>query len=82
MTNDDRMPTGWHLIKSVLLDEMATAANFHLCNRAADALFHARLIGENIVREQPEQRRKSTAGGPAMAIEQKARADAERQEPS
>ena len=51
MIHDKKMPEGWHTIKSVLLTEICTAANFHLCNRAADALFHARLIGEGIARE-------------------------------
>lgn len=49
--HDDYMPRGWHTIKSVLITEIATAANFHLCDRAATALFHARLIGESIARE-------------------------------
>lgn len=49
--HDSRMPRGWHTIKSVLLTELATAANFHHCVRAADALFHARLLGESCARE-------------------------------
>lgn len=49
--HDSQMPDGWHTIKSVLLNELRTAANFHLCCRAAGALFHARLIGEGIARE-------------------------------
>jgi hypothetical protein len=49
--HDKQMPQGWHTIKSVLLKEMATAANFHLCIECADALFHARLIGESIANE-------------------------------
>jgi len=49
--HDDAMPQGWHTIKSVLLKEIRTAANFHLCAQGADALFHARLIGESIARE-------------------------------
>lgn len=49
--HDNKMPQGWHTIKSVLLKEIKTAANFHLCMEAADALFHARLIGEGIARE-------------------------------
>ena len=51
MIHDNKMPGGWHMIKSVLLKEMQTAANFHLCEQAAGALFHARLIGESIARE-------------------------------
>lgn len=50
-THDSHMPQGWHTIKSVLLREFRTARNFHLCVEAADALFHARLIGEQIARE-------------------------------
>lgn len=49
--HDDHMPQGWHLIKSVLLKELKTASSFHLCHEAAQALFHARLIGESISRE-------------------------------
>ena len=50
-TNDNHMPSGWHTIKSVLLKEIRMAGNFHLCISAADALFHARLLGESIARE-------------------------------
>lgn len=57
---DGRMPRGWHVIKSVLLTEIATAANFHHCERAADALFHARLMGESCAREN--QRMEGTGG--------------------
>ena len=49
--HDNDMPSGWHTIKSVLLDEMCTAATFHHISKAADALFHARLIGERIAKE-------------------------------
>lgn len=49
--HDSRMPEGWHTIKSVLLTEINTAATFHHCVRAADALFHARLVGESCARE-------------------------------
>lgn len=49
--HDKEMPKGWHTIKSVLLKEIHTAANFHLCCLAVDALFHARLIGEGISKE-------------------------------
>jgi len=49
--HDDFMPKGWHTIKSVLLNEMITASNYHLCCNCADALFHARLIGEAISKE-------------------------------
>lgn len=49
--HDSLMPKGWHTIKSVLLNEMRLAANFHLCCQVADGLFHARLIGERIARE-------------------------------
>ena len=49
--HDDAMPKGWHTIKSVLLTEMHTAANFHLCCLAADALFHARLVGEGCAKK-------------------------------
>ena len=50
--HDNFMPDGWHAIKSVLLTEISTAANFHLCREAASALFHARLIGEEIAKEE------------------------------
>lgn len=50
--HDSQMPKGWHAIKSVLLTEIRTAANFHLCIAAADALFQARLIGEGIKDER------------------------------
>ena len=49
--HDNHMPKGWHQIKCALLDEIATAANFDLCKRGADALFHARLIGQSIANE-------------------------------
>ena len=49
--HDSRMPEGWHTIKSVLLTEMKCAANFHHCVECADALFHARLIGGQVARE-------------------------------
>lgn len=49
--HDDEMPKGWHTIKSVLLKEIHTAANFHLCCLAADALFHARLVGEGCAKK-------------------------------
>jgi len=48
MIHDNFMPKEWHIIKSVLLTEMQTAANFHLCVECANALFHARLIGQKI----------------------------------
>ena len=50
--NDEQMPKGWHTIKSVLLTELKTASNLHLCCEAAEALFHARLIGESISKEK------------------------------
>ena len=50
-THDREMPEGWHIIKSVLIDEIRTASNFDLCHRAADALFHARFIGERVAKE-------------------------------
>ena len=53
--HDKQMPHGWHTIKSVLLTELRTAGNFHLCKQAADALFHARLIGEGIAKEMGTQ---------------------------
>ena len=49
--NDEYMPKGWHTIKCVLLKELRTAGSFHLCCECADALFHARLIGESIAKE-------------------------------
>lgn len=49
--NDNEMPTGWHQIKSHLLNEMCLAANFHHCKRIASALFHARLLGEKVAKE-------------------------------
>lgn len=51
MTHDSRMPKGWHTIKTVLLKEMASAETFYLCELAADALFHARLLGEGCARD-------------------------------
>lgn len=64
--HDDYMPKGWHTIKSVLLKEMRTAANFHLCCQCASALFHARLIGEKIAKE-PGTQREDGHGAAAMA---------------
>ena len=49
--NDTDMPEGWRTIKSVLLEEMCDASNFHHIRKAADALFHARLLGEGIEKE-------------------------------
>lgn len=60
--HDQQMPKGWHTIKSVLLTEMRTAANFHLCMCAADALFHARLVGQSIARQYGTR----TEGGTVM----------------
>ena len=48
--HDNQMPKGWHLIKTVLLEEMKTAKSFHLCILCADALFHARLLGRQVAR--------------------------------
>ena len=53
-SHDSHMPTGWHTIKSVLLVEMATAANFHQCCKVADALFHARLLGESCAKKMTD----------------------------
>ncbi len=63
MIHDSSMPVGWHQIKSVLLIEICTASNFHLCERAASALFHARLIGEGITGEIREE-----SGGEARSV--------------
>jgi hypothetical protein len=49
--HDNKMPKGWHQIKCCLLTEIKTAKNFHLCIEATEALFHARLIGEQIAKE-------------------------------
>ena len=49
--SDKDMPHGWHSIKSVLIGEIAASSNFHQCVAAANALFHARLIGESIAAE-------------------------------
>ena len=62
-THDNEMPEGWHTVKSVLLNEICTAATFHLCTQAADALFHARLIGESCARTT--RRMYEAAGNPA-----------------
>ena len=50
---EQHMPAEWYSIKMVCLTEMARAENFHLCALAADALFHARLLGEGVARECP-----------------------------
>ncbi len=63
MIHDKQMPRGWHTIKSVLLKEIRTAANFHLCCEAASALFHARLIGESIAKEVGTGREDGTVVG-------------------
>jgi hypothetical protein len=47
---DAQMPREWHTIKSVLLTEMRTADTFQHCIDVADALFHARLLGQTIYR--------------------------------
>lgn len=51
LVHDRDMPKGYHLIKNVLLDEIATAQNFYLCCKAADALFHARLLAKGVAEE-------------------------------
>jgi len=71
--HDSFMPKGWHLIKSVLIKEMVTASSFHVCNQIADALFHARLVGEGVVKvgcenlgqENRKGERRSAEGKPA-----------------
>lgn len=60
---DHEMPEGWHTIKSALLIELRTAATFALCEAAADALLHARLIGESIAREARLEYRLEHLGG-------------------
>ena len=51
MIHDDYMPRGWHTVKLVLLAEMNTANTFYKCQKVADAIFHARLVGENIAKD-------------------------------
>ena len=57
--HDSKMPEGWHTVKSVLLTELATSSNWYLCVKTADALFHARLLAENVApnatKEQPDE---------------------------
>ena len=49
--HDSEMPEGWHKVKNVLLTEMRSAAIFRQITEAADALSHARLVGERIARD-------------------------------
>lgn len=51
MSNHDaQMPKEWHFVKSVLLAEMQTADTFQHCIDVANALFHARLVGQRCYR--------------------------------
>jgi hypothetical protein len=45
------MPKSWHMLKCVLLKEIATAETYNEVELAIDALFHARLLAENCKRE-------------------------------
>jgi len=58
--NDRDMPQGWHQIKSILVKEIKTASNFHLCIEYSDALFHARLLGEKVARDTKTQHEESS----------------------
>lgn len=49
--HDARMPRGWHTVKLVLLGEIHTSDTWDKIVRAADALFHARLIGEGMAND-------------------------------
>ena len=71
--HDKQMPKGWHQIKCVLLKELRTAANFHLCCEVAGALFHARLIGESIAKEMGA----ALGGGQVVGEHQEASDEAE-----
>ena len=68
--HDSFMPQGWHTIKSVLLTEMKCAANFHHCCEAADALFHARLLGGQVARENARFVSENEASGAAAMAEE------------
>ena len=68
-THDEDMPEGWHTIKLVLLTEISTASNFHMCDRAACALFHARLVGERIARKCNYSEPESISAGQGVSDE-------------
>lgn len=64
--HDNEMPRDWHQIKCALLDELVTAASYDLCRRCADALFHARLLGEGVARADAEDRSLGMAERPTI----------------